>query len=958
MTKMICRQCGQWAIKNTDDYCGYCGFLQLPISIEPLNLTLISDIVTEGKVVFRNDGAKDLDVEILPLNHSLDVLTFLPSNAFTLVSEDSMEINIQLEEERLPKDLALKELKFVCMINNDQRKTIEISINVKAGPNPVALIDEIRFGDVEEGKDADSKAEIMNRGGVPLQIKNVTVEGSSQFQVKLPKQVEPLNPNEKIIIPVIWKSPKNDPSASLDNRRLRVQFKNSSKELFIPIKGTLFKLQFAAEPAQIRIDEALALHSYTREVTLVNNGNRDIEVTAIETGQEWIQIVSKARSFTLLCQDSINRKAVTGPTRFPGNYTFEVLLLPEKLEKGINKGKITVQTRNAKSPLEIDVQLDVIPPKKCNDYIGIDFGTSNSVVAIWDDEITDIRLIEEYDPKMNKETPLIPSVLAFKGRKDNYKIGAEAEREERIYPDMTVRSIKRVMGYGNDREFFGKKFSPEDLAALIIKKLVEYAEEKLYKIHKGRQNAYPRINKAIVTVPANFYDLQIRGILEACNDAGIDTEEKQSRKAAVKMKHKDGHDVTTGIILDEPSAAALFYLSKFQEDEERRKFKETFVTKMASDETAQFLVYDHGGGTLDVSVVQVEKLSDKDIGIKVLANKGGNTIGGDSIDVAIMRHLVKHFKEKNPAFDDSLISANFKDLVDRRKRENWDREVWRDVLGARFMWKDAAERLKIALDEKLDAKFTFNEKKKKSIFSIINGNPKYTADTYQEKVTRNDVVKWLQEILNKSQSVVREALAVANLKANQIDFIIHTGRSSLLPAIRDKVKLVFPQLPKDHDILDKEYLKICVAKGAALYGLMHAGIEKGQGVRLVSGGRRLPHGYGVQVMRGFVPYFESIIDIGEKYPTVGTKTYEEKEIPRSGVLNLKFLQNSGNDMKIKGNQEIRVIGSMIIDTLADKKPGCDIKFIIDANRKMEVTADGVPVEIEPVRLEERERWIG
>jgi len=126
----------------------------------------------------------------------------------------------------------------------------------------------------------------------------------------------------------------------------------------------------------------------------------------------------------------------------------------------------------------------------------------------------------------------------------------------------------------------------------------------------------------------------------------------------------------------------------------------------------------------------------------------------------------------------------------------------------------------------------------------------------------------------------------------------------------------------------------------------------------MSGGRRLPHAYGVQVMRGFVPYFESIIDIGTEYPTVVEREYKENEIPRGGILTLKFLKNSGKEDKIKGNPDIRKIGSLTFDTLEDKKPGCDVKFIIDANRKIEVTADGKPVEIEPVRLEDQNRWVG
>jgi molecular chaperone DnaK len=952
-----CRQCGQWVIKSTDDYCSYCGFLQLPISIEPLKLTLISEIVPEGKITFKNNGAKDLKIEILPANHSFDWLTFLPSNSFTLVSDDSTEIKVLVDDEKLPKDLGVKELKFVCMIDEDQRKTIELSIQVKAGPNPVALIDEIRFGDVEEGKDIESWVEIFNKGGVPLQFKNIAIEGSEQFQVKSKKSLEPLNPNEKVKIPVIWKSPEYDPNLDSNKLGLRIQFKNSSKELFIPIKGKLFKFQFASEPTRINISEALSKQTYSKEVTLINNGTKDIEVTAIESDKEWIQIVSKVNSFTLLCQDSKSRGMSTGPTVFAERFKFEVVLFPKKAEKkGINKGKIRVRTTKQDTFLEIEGQMNVIHPKKCHDYIGIDFGTTNSVVAIWDDEITNVRLIEEDNHGAMKPNPLIPSVLVFHGNPDNYKIGTEAEAEARTLPEVTVRSIKRIMGYGNDREFFGKNFSPEDLAALIIKRLREYAEERLFKIRKGRRDAYPDITKAIVTVPANFYDLQIRGILKACEMAGIDTEEEQAIKAANELKKEEGFDINVGIILDEPSAAALFYLSQFQE---RENFVKEFDEKFTKNEHIHFLIYDHGGGTLDVSVVQIGKLQEKNIGIKVLASKGDNTIGGDSIDITMMKELLKICKSQKEfkAFDDSLVSSYFNEIEEKRNNGNWDRAVWAEVLRARANWKQAAERLKIALDSSIETEFVFN-KGGLDIFSINNGKISYIKEEFRTKVNRDKLTQWIRGILEKSQAVVRDALHLTDIKADRIDYIIHTGRSSLMPLIREKVKDVFPQLPKQYDILDQEYLKVCVAQGAALYGLIRSGIQREQHVRLVTGGRRLPHAYGVQVMRGFVPFFEPIIDVGEEYPTVGIKNYSVDEIPKSGILNLKFLQKSGGGDRIKENPDIRVIGSKTIDTLIDKKPGCDIKIIIDANRKMEVTADEEMVEIEPVRLEEGGRWIG
>ncbi len=204
--------------------------------------------------------------------------------------------------------------------------------------------------------------------------------------------------------------------------------------------------------------------------------------------------------------------------------------------------------------------------------------------------------------------------------------------------------------------------------------------------------------------------------------------------------------------------------------------------------------------------------------------------------------------------------------------------------------------------------------------------------------------------------MVPKALDFVGMNSEDIDYVIHTGRSSLMPEIQENIRKLFLHLPEDRIILDKENLKVCVAKGAALYGLVRTGIPIESQVRLVSEGRRLPHSYGVQVMKGLSPVFESIIPIGAEYPTEEIKHYDE--VPGQRYLTLRFLQNSGENNNIKGNLDIRTIGSITIDTLEDGEPGCDVHFMIDANRKMEVSADDKPVKIEPARLEEEERWIG
>ncbi len=229
------------------------------------------------------------------------------------------------------------------------------------------------------------------------------------------------------------------------------------------------------------------------------------------------------------------------------------------------------------------------------------------MIAIYDSNAADTRVVQ-IQKGTGEPDPLIPSVLVFEGGHDNYKIGWEAQEEAVVSPELTVRSIKRVMGYGNDREFYDKTFSPDELAGCIIKKLVELAETEYFNM----TGTYYNIKNAIVTVPANFFDLQIRGILKACEQAGLNLQEWGISE---DLQRQIGKSVQAGIILDEPSAAALFYLDVFYDEHPE------LDEKLDTQKSVNFLVFDYGGGTLDVSIVEVLRLPKGGTGIRVLGQQ-------------------------------------------------------------------------------------------------------------------------------------------------------------------------------------------------------------------------------------------------------------------------------------------------------------------------------------------------
>jgi molecular chaperone DnaK (HSP70) len=534
-----------------------------------------------------------------------------------------------------------------------------------------------------------------------------------------------------------------------------------------------------------------------------------------------------------------------------------------------------------------------------------------------------------------------------------YKIGQAARNEADTAPDRTVRSIKRVMGYESDRTFFDRSYSAAELASRIIQRLVELAEKKL---QLGSSNAGQwNIRRAIITVPANFYDLQIRDVLEACREAGLDTEEDRIHKTE-RMHREEGTVVNAGIILDEPSAAVLYYI-----DFLRRTRDAAAITKaIARERGLTLLVFDYGGGTLDVSVANVTKLQTGGTGLRVLANMGDNTIGGDHIDVMLMKELLRRCVDELPSpkfdFDTPLVSANFLDLERRRDREEWTLDVWQQLLRARAQWKDLAERVKIEIAHGKPSPIAVAPDLILRVTGgILQQSPvPVTIPPLPDTVFEN----LLQPVLAKSTELVEASLALAGIAAKDVDYILHTGRQSLLPHIRRCVRATFPNLGNDRDLLEEEHLKVCVAKGAALYGSMRDRLVAREArILFLSEGRKLPHSYGVETFTNPIePEFDEVIQRGESYPVERTKPYPPDMVPPSGYLNLKFYQNTGVSRRIVGNPHVSLIGQISIDTAGHA--GCDVTFSIGANRTLEVFANGERVTIEPARLHEEESWMG
>ncbi|MCI5808034.1 MAG: molecular chaperone DnaK [Firmicutes bacterium] len=346
--------------------------------------------------------------------------------------------------------------------------------------------------------------------------------------------------------------------------------------------------------------------------------------------------------------------------------------------------------------------------------IGIDLGTTNSCVAVL--EGGEAKVIT--NPEGERTTP---SVVAFKN--GERIVGAAAKRQALTNPN-TVSSIKRLMGTAKKVEAEGKKYSPEEISAMILSYLKDYAESYLGET----------VSKAVITVPAYFNDAQRQATKNAGKIAGLEVER----------------------IINEPTAAALAYgLDK-------------------QDKNQTILVYDLGGGTFDVSILE---LGD---GVFEVKSTSGNThLGGDDFDNRIMDYLVKEFKKENGVdlSKDKLAMQRLKEISEKAKK---------DLSGM--------------TSTQISAPFISQSK---------DGQPLHLDMT----LTRAKFEDLIEDLVESTLDPVHKALKDAGLKKDDIDKVIMVGGSTRIPMVYDLVKKELGKDPSREVNPDE-----AVAMGAAIQG--------------------------------------------------------------------------------------------------------------------------------------------
>lgn len=868
---VVCSRC-RWECRREDIFCARCGIemAQLAdpsptVSFEPRGDHKIGQLID-----FKNTGQNPVRMafNILAANELAPRFALSAATAM-LNGGSSASLLVTFDARRL--DLTTNYRADLEITTNEKgRRTRRVELIVErlavprvTAPNPCVFV---------IGTDNEWELQLANDGGGTLRLLQVMLDDKA------------LSISEPVVVhgghaaQVRLRLPNLELSPGKHAKKMRLEFEHYKPATVDLGVEAIRPPRLTVQPVEIDFTVVSTNRSRRASLAINNAGGEELVITALDPAVHW-----------LACLTPLPLAILPGATRI-----VDVEAHGAGERAGDHEGTITMHSNAYNNPAHlVPFRVTFEAPKPYERYIGVDFGTTASCVAVLnktDDGLEPVVIeLDQIEPGLTGDPHIMPSVLYFHDD-GSVTAGRDALLNSAIQPVNAVTSIKRVLGMKHTRELGGQSYNATQLAAKIIEQLVVRTEDGLFRLGQYRT---PR--KAIVTVPVEFLDHQRRALLDACKLAGLEMESHTPK----------------GIVIDEPRAAALSYLRKRSQAEAEVKGE-------------RLLIFDFGGGTLDCVLLEVEPTGEK-ILLKTLALGGDSRLGGEDIDWALVGQLADRAKAAHPDFNLDCLGSE-----ERFKHKFRTPSLLEAALRTRAEFKRQAEMAKIALGvaEAVDVKIEpLLRRNATALEPFIQNAMSYVP--FETQLTKADLDMVLAPLAGRAVEVVETVCARAGVPLDSVDTILHVGRTSQIPMVRTWVNTV---LSKAEDLSHLIEPKLCVALGAAWWGYIKN--RPNANIEFVGEANRTIHDIGYLDMKGMREIFVPVFPAQTEFPIETTV-----EIPAGKELIELHLAES-RAMNTNGKAHYETIGIVRIDARGFSDPRIPVVFALDENRMVQVMVNG------------------
>ena len=864
---LSCAHCDRWNCRRDDRFCSRCGraLAVLEIGEERVILEPLGDHRVGRLIELTNAGQNPVLLSFLVsgLEDVARRIRVVPADG-VLYGGSSADLLVTFDARGLD-------------LTNRYRAALEITSNENGGRRhrevviePLSIPTVITRGSYQYAVGGSTEWEftLANKGGGTLKLERVLID-----------EIE-LTPTGQVFaqagdsVPVRLGVPALDIPVGSHQRTMTWHFgPYGSVSVDLTIVATR-PPRLTVQPPELDFGVVSTMRSAGLHLELLNGGGEDLIVDAVNSPFEWAEC------------------PVTTPIRISkATAIVDVQIRGSAELEGDQSGEITIQSNSYQSPIQaVPFRVKFVVPEPYEEYIGIDFGTSASCVAVLDSNkrpmVIDLEQIEAGSPA---DPRIMPSALYFHAD-GSVAVGREALQHAIIQPANAVTSIKRVLGLKGSKAFGGREYTSTELASEVISQLVRLTEGGLFQVGE-----YKTPRRAVVTTPVEFLTNQRSALLDACKLTGLTM----------------GSSSHGGSVIDEAHAAALHYLTKR-------------VREDGGVDDERLLIFDFGGGTLDCALIDISSVYDK-IVVKTLAPGGDPKLGGEDIDWALVNQLGLHARKEFPDFDIDCLSTDEKKFAHKFRTP----ALYEAASSSRATFKRQAEMAKISLSTAPEIEVSV-EPLLSSTFSatkpfIQNGHGRACL---KATLRRDEVEQALSPFINRAVESVEVICERAGVSRESVNTILHVGRTSLIPILRARINQALPNASDRSDLIEP---KLCVALGAAYWGYIKD--RPNATVELIGGPDQLIHDIGYLDVRGLKEFFIVVFPAYTQIPRS-----ETIEFPKKDEIVLRLAENRGRARA--GTDKTVEIGVVRID--GRHADGCTIPvgFRLDENRVLEITANG------------------